>query len=50
MSISLEEVALDRRVSSESVIGRFRRVSIERATYSIARRLSIETDRLWLVG
>ena len=51
MSISLEKVALARRVSSESVYSRFtRRVSIERVTCSLARRLSIESALLRLVG
>ena len=51
MSISLEKVALARRVSSESVYSCFTgRVTIERVTYSLARRLSIESTLLRLVG
>ena len=51
MSISLEEVALVRRVSNESVYGRFaRRVSIEMVIVRLARRLSTESARLRLVG
>ena len=51
MSISLGEVALARRVSSESVYGRFaRRLSIERVTYRLARRLAAKSVRLRLVG
>ena len=41
MSISLEEVTLARRVSSDSVYGRFaRRLSIERVTDRVASRLA----------
>mgnify|MGYP001158970301 CR=1 FL=1 len=41
MSISLEEVTLARRLSSESVSGRFaRRMSIERVTDRLASRLA----------
>ena len=51
MTISLEEVTLARRVSSESVYGRFaRRLSIERVTDRLARRLATKSVRLRLVG
>ena len=51
MSISLEEVTLARRVSSESVYGRdARRLSVERVTGRLARRLATKGVRLRLVG
>ena len=51
MPISLEEVTLARRVSSESVYGRFaRRLSIERVTGRLARLLATKSLRLRLVG
>ena len=44
MSISLEKVALVRRVSSESVYGRFaRRLSIERVADRLASRLATKS-------